>query len=269
MSGFWSATGDSNKSIRELAYGHTSHYKPPTDHDVNSYRDYYGHFHSLEPQYMNPNNYAHMYHPPRREYEHFVDASLTQSTLFDQLEARVTALEMEMHENSVTSDSPRQPEIYACAICGRLYHPVENCYVAHDFRQSRGNPRYEIPTDYDTGSHWNHNQPFEGCDQFLINSNDQEPMYQIAEDSPCIRRIHAYLDQIMLHIQNEGEEEFHHEMSVIPNEFDSENSVYNSTHASNIEHEPNIEVNEWTRDTIVTSREWHPCYDDDDDVMLC
>ncbi|XP_026421196.1 uncharacterized protein LOC113317267 [Papaver somniferum] len=180
MSGFWSATGDENKSIRELAYGHTSRYDPPTDHDVNSYMDCYGHFHSPEPQYLNPNDYAHMYQSLQGENEHFCNAQLTQSSLLEQLEAQITALEMQIREKSVASNSPRKSEMHACTLCGSLSHLVENCYILHAYRQSREgheNPKYEMLTDYEASSHWDHNQPFEGCDQYFINPNDHAHMY--------------------------------------------------------------------------------------------
>ena len=280
MSRSWSTVGEYNKSLRELACGHTSRYEPPIDHDVNSHRNYYGHFQSPEPQYMNPNDYSYMHHSPQRENEHFASASLTQSSLIDQLEARIAALEMQSHEESVTSNFLRQPEIYACPACGSLDHPVENCHILHNFRQSRENPRYEMPINCENGSHWDHNQSFEGCDQYFVNPNDHAHMYhspQFEHEEFCTpmnldstteafrlseqnfdrstSRIQAYLDQILLHLQKE---EIHEEMYVVPNE------VSSPIHVNDVEYEPNLEEHESTNDTTTVNEDQYACYHDDD-----
>ena len=220
MSGFWSASW--NKSIRD-AYGQDSPYEPPTDHDVNSYRDYnYGPFQGHEPQYANPYNYSPMY-------------------------------------------QPSQPNMHVCTFCGGLDHPDKYCYILHDYRQfreSHENPNYEMPKNCEAGSHWDHNQSFEGCDQSFINPNDHAHMYQSPQfeheefctpmnlDSTTeafrlseqnfdrsTSRIQACLDQILLHLQKE---EIHEEMYVVPNE------VSSLIHLSDVEYEPNLEEHELT-----------------------
>ncbi|XP_026436940.1 uncharacterized protein LOC113334932 [Papaver somniferum] len=89
------------------------------------------------------------------------------------------------------------------------------------------------------------------------------------EDSPSIEQLNIFLKMNLLHLENEEREEFQDEMIVIP-KLNFENSVYILTQATDIEHEPNLEVNEWTRDTMIANRASHFCYDDDDDydVML-
>ncbi|XP_026403700.1 uncharacterized protein LOC113298997 isoform X2 [Papaver somniferum] len=72
----------------------------------------------------------------------------------------------------------------------------------------------------------------------------------------------------LIHLRSEERKEFHDEMFVIPIEVNFENSFYVSTQETNIEYEPNLEVNEWTRDTMVLNRTLNSCYNDDDDVML-
>ncbi|XP_026381766.1 uncharacterized protein LOC113276382 [Papaver somniferum] len=56
-------------------------------------------------------------------------------------------------------------------------------------------------------------------------------------------------------------------MFVIPNELNVESNMFSPSYATDIEHEPNLEVNDWTRDTMIINRASHVCYDDDD-VML-
>lgn len=169
-----------HKSIRQLAQEHASRYEFSTDHDVNSYKDCYGRFHSPEAQYMDPNNCPHMYHPPHGENEHFYNAQFTHSSLLDQLEAQITVLEMHVYDKSVTSMSSRQVELSICIVCGCTSHLTEHFPEMHAFRKSReghNNPMYELSTNYYVGNHWDHNQPFEDCDQYSIDPNDHSHMY--------------------------------------------------------------------------------------------
>lgn len=49
------------------------------------------------------------------------------------------------------------------------------------------------------------------------------------------------------------------------NELNFENSMFSPSYAIDIEHEPNLEVNEWTGNTTILNRKMHFCYEDDDD----
>ncbi|XP_026421769.1 uncharacterized protein LOC113317855 [Papaver somniferum] len=296
MSGFWTGIGDkkpSHKSIKELAQEHVARYEFPTNHNVNSYRDYYGHLHRPELPYTDPNDYSHMYHSAQCANEHFYGAPPTHSSSMDHLISRVEVLEAGKFGENVAPKSSSPTEVIVCLVCRSTNHLTKHCPEVFDFRQSRmdhdnffyqiqestpysqtcdleylDDPNFACTDGYLQGN------PYVNTSGFLSFSDPHEqpctehPPETMLPSTP-LEQLNMLLKMNLIHLQNGGREEFQDELFVSPNELNFESNAFIPTRANNIEYEPDIEVHKWSRDTMVLNGVLHPCYDDDDnDLML-